>query len=239
MADYPTPHINAKPGDFAPVVLMPGDPLRSKFIAENFLENAKLVNNVRGIQGYTGYWKGQPVSVMASGMGMPSIGIYSWELYNIFGVEAIFRVGSAGSMQKDIKVRDIVLAQGASTNSAYGSQFRIPGTFAPIGDFDLLCKAKEEGIKLGANVHVGNVLSSDTFYSDDPDMSARFAAMNVLCVEMECAALYMNAAKAKKRALGILTISDEILTGIATTAEERQTSFTQMMELALNTAVRI
>ncbi len=239
MANYPTPHINAEPKDFAPSVLMPGDPLRAKFIAENFLENARLVNNVRGIQGYTGTWHGSPVSVMASGMGMPSIGIYSWELYNIFGVEAIFRVGSAGSLQPNVKVRDIVLAQSASTNSAYGNQFRLPGTYAPTGDFDLLCKALEEAKKLGANVHVGNVLSSDTFYSDDPDQSARFAAMNVLCVEMECAALYMNAAKAGKKALGILTISDEIFTGVATTAEERQTSFTQMMEAALNTAIRI
>ena len=239
MSNYPTPHINAKPGDFADAVLMPGDPLRSAFIAENFLENARLVNNVRGVQGYTGTWKGVPVSVMASGMGMPSIGIYSWELYNIFGVEAIFRVGSAGSMQENVKVRDIVLAQGASTNSAYGSQFRLPGSYAPIGDFDLLCKAREEALKLGATVHVGNVLSSDTFYSDDPDSAPRFAGMNVLCVEMECAALYMNAAKAKKRALGILTISDEIFTGVATTALERQTSFTQMMEAALNTAINL
>lgn len=239
MANYPTPHINARPEDFAPAVLMPGDPLRAKFIAENFLTDSVLVNNVRGIQGYTGKWNGVPVSVMASGMGMPSIGIYSWELYNIFGVEAIFRVGSAGSLQTNVKVRDIVLGQSASTNSNYASQFRLGGTFAPTADFDLLCKANEEGIKLGANIHVGNVLSSDTFYSDDPDLSSRFADMNCLCVEMECAALYMNAAKAKKRALGILTISDEIFTGVATTAEERQTSFTQMMELALNTAIRI
>jgi len=239
MPAYPTPHINAKPGDFAPVVLMPGDPLRSEFIAKNFLSSPKLVNNVRGVNGYTGIWKGMPVSVMASGMGMPSIGIYSWELYNVFGVEAIFRVGSAGSFQPDVNIRDIVLAQAASTNSAYGSQFRIPGTFAPCADFDLLCLAKSEAEALGAKVHVGNVLSSDTFYSDDPDASRRFADLGVLCVEMECAALYMNAAKAGKKALGILTISDEVFTGKATSAEERQTSFTQMMETALNTAIKV
>ena len=235
-----TPHIDLKNDiGFGKTILMPGDPLRAKYIADNFLEDAVLVNGVRGVNGYTGYYKGVKVSVMASGMGMPSIGIYSYELYKFFGVQNIIRVGSAGAINENVKVRDIVLAQSASTNSAYGNQFRLPGTYAPTGDFDLLCKALEEAKKLGANVHVGNVLSSDTFYSDDPDQSARFAAMNVLCVEMECAALYMNAAKAGKKALGILTISDEIFTGVATTAEERQTSFTQMMEAALNTAIRI
>ena len=239
MPEYPTPHINAKPGDFAPVVLRPGDPLRSEFIAKTFLEDARLVNDVRGVHGYTGKWKGTPVSVMASGMGMPSIGIYSWELYHIFGVEAIFRVGSAGSFQPDVRIRDIVLAQAASTNSSFAAQYRVPGSVAPIADFGLLCAAKEEAEKLGAVVHVGNVLSSDTFYSDDPDQSSRFAALGVMCVEMECAALYLTAARAKKRALGILTVSDEVFTGCATTAEERQSTFTQMIEAALNTALHV
>ncbi|MBQ2118723.1 MAG: purine-nucleoside phosphorylase [Clostridia bacterium] len=239
MAAYPTPHINAAPEDFAGTVLMPGDPLRSEFIAKNFLSGARLVNDVRGVHGYTGEWKGKRVSVMASGMGMPSIGIYSWELYNVFGVQNILRVGSAGSMQPDVKIRDIVLASGASTNSAYAAQFRLPGTFAPVADFHTLCTAKEEADKLGAAVHVGNVLSSDVYYSDDPDASSRFAALGVLCVEMESAALYLNAAKARKNALAILTVSDELYSGRATTAEERQTSFTQMMEIALNTAIRL
>ncbi len=239
MVSYPTPHINASPEDFAETVLMPGDPLRSEFIAKNFLTGARLVNDVRGVHGYTGEWKGKRVSVMASGMGMPSIGIYSWELYNVFGVQNILRVGSAGAMQPEVKIRDIVLASGASTNSAYASQFRLPGAFAPVADFRALCVAKEEADKLGANVHVGNVLSSDVFYSDDPDASARFAALGTLCVEMESAALYLNAAKARKNALAILTISDELYSGRATSAEERQTSFTMMMETALNTAIRL
>ncbi|MBQ7170877.1 MAG: purine-nucleoside phosphorylase [Clostridia bacterium] len=239
MVSYPTPHINASPEDFAETVLMPGDPLRSEFIAKNFLTGARLVNDVRGVHGYTGEWKGKRVSVMASGMGMPSIGIYSWELYNVFGVQNILRVGSAGAMQPEVKIRDLVLASGASTNSAYAAQFRLPGTFAPVADFRTLCIAKEEADKLGAAVHVGNVLSSDVFYSDDPDASARFAALGTLCVEMESAALYLNAAKARKNALAILTISDELYSGRATTAEERQTSFTLMMEAALNTAIRL
>ena len=237
MANYPTPHINAKPEDFGKTVLMPGDPLRSKFIAETYLENPVLVNNVRGVQGYTGTYKGTKVSVMASGMGIPSIGIYSYELFNFFDVENIIRVGSTGAIQPEVKVRDIIYAQGACTNSEYQAQFKIPGHFAPIADYKLLSEAIKQGEKLGANYHVGNALSSDVFYNADPEFNAKWARMGVLCVEMESAALYMNAAYAGKRALGIFTVSDSLVTGEVTTAEERQNSFTQMMEIALETAV--
>ncbi len=236
---YPTPHIDATPEDFAKTVLMPGDPLRAKFIAENFLTDAKLVNNVRGVQGYTGTYKGTRVSVMASGMGMPSIGIYSYELYHFFGVEHIMRIGSAGAMHENIHVRDIVFGQGACTNSNYASQYKLSGTFAPICDFGMLSIAVEEAKKLGANYHVGNLLSSDPFYNDDPEANAGWQKMGVMAVEMEAAALYMNAIRAGKKALALCTISDHLVTGEATTALERQNSFTQMMELALNTAVRL
>lgn len=239
MANYPTPHINAAPEDFARTVLMPGDPLRSKFIAENFLTDAKLINNVRGIQGYTGTYEGTRVTVMASGMGMPSIGIYSYELYNFFGVENIMRIGSAGSIHMDVKVRDIVMAMGTSTNSNYVRQFQVPGTYAPIADYGMLKRAIDEAEKIGASYHVGNVLSSDTFYDDQEDANDYWQKMGVLCIEMETAALYMNAARAGKHALGIFTVSDHILTGEALSAEERQTSFTQMMEIALHTAVAL
>lgn len=237
MANYPTPHINAKPGDFGKTVLMPGDPLRSKFIAENFLENPVLVNNVRGVQGYTGTYKGTKVSVMASGMGMPSIGIYSYELFNFFEVDNILRVGSTGSLDPNVKIRDIVFGMGASTNSNYARQFNLPGTYAPIADYKLLSTAIAAADKLGANYHVGNVLSSDTFYDAQADANAKWQSMGIMAIEMEAAALYMNAAYAKKRALAILTVSDSIVTGEATTAEERQNSFTQMMQVALDTAV--
>ena len=232
---YPTPHINATPDDFGKTVLMPGDPLRAKFVAENFLDNAVLVNNVRGINGYTGYYKGVKVSVMASGMGMPSIGIYSYELFNFFGVENIIRIGSAGSMQEKVKVRDIVLGQAASTNSAYANQYELGGTFAPIADFSLLERAVAVAKQQGINYHVGNLLSSDTFYSDAKDNN--WAKMGVLAVEMEAAALYMNAARAGKKALAICTISDSLVTGESTSAEERQTSFRDMINLALEVAI--
>lgn len=235
---YPTPHINATPSDFAKTVLMPGDPLRAEFIAKNFLTNAKLVNNVRGVNGYTGEYKGTKVSVMASGMGMPSIAIYSHELYNFFGVENVIRVGSAGALQADIPLREIIIAGGASTNSNYASAFNIPGTFAPICSYDLLKTATSEADKLNASYMVGNVLSSDSFYSDNNDAEI-WAKMGVLAVEMEAAALYMNAARSNKNALAILTVSDNVVTGETTTAEERQSSFTTMMELALNTAKAI
>lgn len=239
MANYPTPHINATPADFAKTVLMPGDPLRSKFIAETFLENPVLVNNVRGVQGYTGTYKGTKVSVMASGMGMPSIGIYSYELFNFFDVENIIRIGSTGAIVPEVKIRDIVFAQGACTNSEYQAQFDIPGHFAPIADYNLLSTAIKQAEKLGARYHVGNALSSDVFYHPDPDFNDKWARMGVLCVEMEAAALYMNAAKAKKHALALFTVSDNLVTHEATTAEERQNSFTEMMKVALETAVEV
>ena len=235
--NYPTPHINATPDDFAKTVLMPGDPLRAKFIAENFLENPRLVNNVRGVQGYTGTYKGVPVSVMASGMGMPSIGIYSYELFSTFGVENIIRVGSAGGMQNSIKLRDIVIGMGACTNSNYGSQYGLCGTFAPIASYKILRTCVDKAEEMGLCYHVGNLLSSDTFYSDDS--SSDWGKMGVMAVEMEAAALYMNACRLGKNALAICTISDHLLTGEATNSEERQNSFTEMMTLALETAIRL
>ena len=240
--NYPTPHIKATPDDFAKTVLMPGDPLRSKFIAETFLTDAKLVNNVRGVQGYTGTYKGKRVSVMASGMGMPSIGIYSYELFNYFGVENIIRVGSAGAYNADVKVRDVVIAQGACYDSNYVSQFHLPGTLSAIADYKLLRTCVEQAEKRQIRYHVGNIHSSDIFYgdlADAPEMLKPLHAwgkMGVLAVEMEAAALYMNAARAGKRALAICTISDSLVTGEATTAEERQNSFTEMITLALDTA---
>ncbi|MCI8332589.1 MAG: purine-nucleoside phosphorylase [Clostridiales bacterium] len=243
---YPTPHIDAKPDDFGKTVLMPGDPLRSKFIAETFFENPVLINNVRGVQGYTGLYNGTKISVMASGMGMPSMGIYSYELYNIFGVDNIIRVGSAGAMNPRVQVRDIVLAQSAATDSNYAHQFKTEGTLAPTASFDLLRIGAEQAEKAGMAYHVGSVFTSDVFYSDqttdinDPlSPIARWSQMGVLCVEMETAALYLNAARAGKKALSILTISDSLVTGEATSAEERQTTFTKMIELALKTAVQI
>lgn len=231
----PTPHIAAKLGDFANTVLMPGDPLRSKFIAENFLTDAVLVNNVRGIQGYTGLYNGKRVSVMASGMGIPSIGIYSYELYNFYNVQNIIRIGSAGAMQPDIKLRSLVFAQGACTNSNYAHQFEMPGTIAPIASFDLLRSAVETAEKLRYDYKVGNVLSSDTFY-DDGKGSSVWKKMGVLAVEMESAALYLNAARAGKKALCICTISDNLLTGEELSADDRQNSFREMMKLALEIA---
>ena len=241
--NYPTPHINAKPGDFGKTVLMPGDPLRSKFIAENFLENPVLVNNVRGVQGYTGYYKGVKVSVMASGMGMPAIGIYSHELFNFFEVDNIIRVGSAGAIQENINLYDLVIAQGACTDSNFAAQFHVPGTFAPIASYKLLSEAVKAAEANGAVYHVGNVNSSDVFYGDHVgvpeglDSVYGLKKMGVMALEMEAAALYMNAARYGKRALCICTISDHVLKGEETTAEERQNSFTTMMKVALDVAV--
>lgn len=235
MSNTPTPHISAKPGDFAETVLMPGDPLRAKFIAENFLEAAVLVNNVRGIQGYTGTYKGKRVSVMASGMGMPSMGIYSYELFNFYGVENIIRVGTAGVVRPDLKVRDVVLGQGACTNSNYAAQYGLPGTYAPICSFELLQKAVKAAEDLGIKPLVGNIFSSDVFYDDNRGLEL-WQKMGVLATEMEAAALYMNAARAGKKALTIVTISDNPFTGEATTSEERQVSFTNMMKIALEIA---
>ncbi len=243
MKPYPTPHIDARPEDFAKTVLMPGDPLRAKFIAENFLKEARLVNNVRGIQGYTGYYEDTKVSVMASGMGMPSIAIYSYELYQFFGVENIMRIGSAGAMREDIKVRDIVIGQGACTNSNFAHQYHLPGDFAPIADYLMLSECVKTAEEMNLSFHVGNLLSSDTFYNDEtlPELSAlnAWGKMGVMAVEMEAAALYMNAARLSKRALAICTVSDHLISGEATTASERQNSFTDMMTLALKTAQRL
>ena len=241
----PTPHIEAKAGDFAKTVLMPGDPLRAKFIAENFLEEPRLVNGVRGINGYTGQYDGTPVSVMASGMGMPSIGIYSYELYNFYGVENIIRVGSAGGMSEKVKVRDIILAQGASTDSNYAHQFNLPGTFSPIADFELLKIAEEIAKEEGISVNIGNVLSSDAFYGDSENIPEIFTPlkawgkMGILGVEMEAAALYMNAARFGKKALAILTVSDHLISGESLPSIERQESFGEMMLLALKTAKKM
>ncbi len=243
MLTTPTPHINAKPGDFGKTVLMPGDPLRSQFIAQNFLENPVLVNNVRGVQGYTGTYKGVKVSVMASGMGMPAIGIYSHELYNGYGVENIIRIGSAGSIQENINLYDLVIAQGACTDSNFASQFHLPGTFAPIASYELLRAAIQAAEDAGAVYHVGNVNSSDVFYGDHAgvpeglDSVYGLKKMGVMALEMEAAALYMNAARYGKRALCICTISDHVLKGVETTSQERQTAFTTMMKVALDVAV--
>lgn len=234
--NVPTPHITANYGDFAETVLMPGDPLRAKFIAENFLENAVLVNNVRGVNGYTGTYKGKRVSVMASGMGQPSIGIYSYELFNFYGVKNIIRIGSCGSFDKDLHVRDIIIALGACTNGNYAMQYNLPGTFCPIADFNLAKRAAELCDKAGVNYKVGNIFSSDMFY-DDMNSGMQWAKMGVLGVEMESAALYCNAARAGKSALCICTVSDSFLHPEEnTTAEERQNSFTQMMKIALDLA---
>ena len=236
MSNIPTPHITAKEGDFARTVLMPGDPLRAKYIAENFLTDAVLVNNVRGVNGYTGMYNGKRVSVMASGMGMPSMGIYSYELFKFYDVDNIIRIGTAGSLQPDLKIRDLAIAMGACTDSNYAAQYELPGTFAPIASFDLLRKAVDQAEKMGnVGYKVGNVASSDVFYSERPTMEA-WQKMGVLAVEMETAALYMNAARTGKNALTICTISDSLVTGEVTTSEERQTSFADMMNVALEIA---
>ncbi len=235
---YPTPHINATPDDIAKTVLMPGDPLRAQFVAKEFLEGAKLFNNVRAVQGYTGKWKGIDVSVMASGMGMPSMGIYSYELFNFFGVENILRIGSAGAISPELSLRDIVLGMGACTNSSFSEQFGLGGAYAPICSYELLRDAAAIADEKKLRYHVGNLLSSDTFYDDDAERTVKWSKMGVLAVEMEAAALYMNAARAGRSALAICTVSDSILTGEATSAEERQSSFTDMMTLALDLAAK-
>lgn len=233
MSMMPTPHNAAKKGDIAKKVLMPGDPLRAKYIAETYLEDPACFNTVRNMLGYTGIYKGEKISVMGGGMGMPSVGIYSYELFHFYDVDQIIRIGSAGALQDDVNVRDVILAIGACTDSAYAHQFRLPGTFAPTASYSLLEKATKKAEEFGIKVRIGNVLSSDLFYNDDPDAAAAWKKMGVLCTEMECAALYMNAARAGKKALGILTISDHIFRNEAVSAEERQTSFNEMMEIAL------
>lgn len=236
----PTPHISAEKGQIAKTVLMPGDPLRARFIADNFLTDPVLVNNVRGVQGHTGTWKGVPVTVMASGMGIPAISIYSWELFNFYDVDNIIRVGSAGALQDDIKLMDIVAGQGACTNSNYINSFGTPGVFAPIADYTLLTKAVEAGKELGVDIKVGNIVSNDNFYAaEGTGKTDAWRRMGALAVEMEAAGLYANAAYAHKRALCICTISDHLYRPEALSSELRQTSFTQMMEIALNTAVKM
>jgi len=233
MANTPTPHIGANLGDIAETVIMAGDPLRAKFMAEKFLENPVQFNNIRNMLGFTGYYKGKRVSVMGHGMGIPSIGIYTYELYNFYNVKTIIRVGSAGSIHPDLHVGELVLAIGACTNSNYAQQFELPGTFAPVADFSLLRGAADACDHFGYRYKVGNVLSSDTFYTENAH-NDKWMNMGVLAIEMEASALYMNAARAGKRALAILTISDHILTGEVTTAEERQTTFTNMMDVAFS-----
>lgn len=227
----PTPHIGAKLGEIAETVIMAGDPLRAKMMAEKYLDNPVQFNNVRGMLGFTGTHKGKPVSVMGHGMGIPSIGIYTYELYNFYGVKTIIRVGSCGSIHPDLHVGDLVIAMGACTNSNYASQYELPGTYAPIADFQLCRKAAEAAEEFGYHYMVGNVFSSDTFYTENPQ-NEKWIKMGVLAVEMEAPALYMNAARSGNRALVICTVSDHILTGEATTAEERQNSFTHMMDVA-------
>ncbi len=231
-----TPHISANQGDFAKTVLMPGDPLRSKFIAENFLDNPKLVTEVRNMYGYTGFYKGKEVSVMGSGMGQPSIGIYSYELFSQYGVENIIRVGSCGSYQENVKVRDIIIAQGASTNSSFMNQYKLNGSFAPIASWDLLKKAYDVSQELKIKVHIGNVLSSDIFYNADKEAYKAWAKLGILAVEMEAAALYANAAFLNKSALCILTVSDSLVNSEETTPYEREKTFTDMMKIALEIA---
>ncbi|MBR1574797.1 MAG: purine-nucleoside phosphorylase [Bacteroidales bacterium] len=233
MNNTPTPHIGAKYGEIAETVIMAGDPLRAKFMAERYLENPVLFNQVRGMLGFTGTYKGRRVSVMGHGIGIPSIALYTYELYNFYGVQTIIRIGSAGSYDKELHLGDLVLAQGACTDSNFAAQYNLPGTFAPIADFGLLRTAVETCERLGYRYKVGNVLSSDVFYSDRPQVDS-WMKMGVLAVEMEAAALYMNAARAGKRAMAMFTVSDHLLTGEATTSEQRQNTFTHMMDVALS-----
>ena len=236
MMNTPTAHNSAKTGDFAKTVLMPGDPLRAKYIAETYLENPRQVTAVRNMFGYTGTYKGKEISVMGGGMGMPSIGIYSYELFNFYDVDQIIRIGSAGALQDHMKLMDVVIGMGACTDSNYAYQYGLPGTFAPIADYELLNQAVETAKRQGTNVVVGNVLSSDVFYNAMGNVNDLWRSMGVLAVEMEAAALYMNAAKAGKKALCMLTISDHLYTGEHLSAEDRQLGFKKMMEIALELA---
>ncbi len=233
-----TPHISAEKGDFAATVLMPGDPLRARFLAENYLEDPRLVNEVRGALGYTGKYKGKRISVMASGMGVPSIGIYSYELYSFYDVENIIRIGTAGAVSSKLKIRDIVLAMSAATNSGFAAQYGLPGVPAPTADFGLLMKAYECASSMGLSVSAGQILTTDMFY-DDSDSLAQWKKIGVLAVEMECAALYLNAARLNKKALTICTISDCPLTGESCSSEEREKSFRDMLSLGLECAASL
>ena len=233
MNKIPTPHIEAKEGEIAKTVIMAGDPLRAKFMAEKYLDNPTIYNQVRGMFGYTGTYKGKRVSIQGHGMGIPSIGIYTYELFNFYDVDTIIRVGSAGAIDDDLNIGDIVMGMGACTNSNYARQYNLCGTFSPIADFGLLSKAVSEAERQGFRYKVGNLYSSDTFYDDDENSLKQWQKMGVLAVEMEAPALYMNAARAGKKALCICTISDCPFKNIATTSEQRQTGFTNMMEVAL------
>lgn len=233
MGTTPTPHNSAKKGDIAKKVLMPGDPLRAKYIAETYLENPVCFNTVRNMLGYTGTYNGEEVSVMGGGMGIPSIGIYSYELFNFYDVDKVIRIGSAGALQDDVELMDVVIGMGACTDSNYAYQYGLPGTFAPIADYSLVKRAAEAAEEQGTPVKVGNILSSDVFYNADSTVNDRWRSMGVLAVEMEAAALYMNAAAAGKKALCMLTISDLIYKEGNLTAEERQLGFKKMMEIAL------
>ena len=234
-----TPHNAAEKGDIAKVVLMPGDPLRAKFIAETYLTDVKCFNTVRNMFGYTGKYNGKEISVMGGGMGIPSIGIYSYELFNFYDVDCIIRIGSAGGFADDLHLRDLVIGMGASTNSNYAAQYNLPGTIAPIADYGVLRKAVEVAEGKGINVRVGNILSSDVFYNADPTFNDRWKKMGILCVEMEAAALYLNAIAAGKKALCMLTISDHLYTGEELSAEDRQNSFHEMMEVALTVGTQL
>ena len=233
-----TPHNSANKGDIAKTVLMPGDPLRAKFIAENYLTDAVCYNEVRGMLGYTGTYKGVPISVQGSGMGMPSIGIYTWELFNEYDVENIIRVGTSGAIDEHVELRDVIIAMSACTDSSYGDQFGLPGKYAPTASWKLLSAAVKAAEAKGSRFRVGSILSSDKFY-DDANSLAIWQKMGVLAVEMESAALYMNAARAGKNALCITTVSDCPLRGLSTTPEERQTTFRDMMEIALEAAITL
>lgn len=232
-----TPHINANAGDFASTVLMPGDPLRAQFIANTFLDDVQLVTNVRNMLGFTGYYKGKRVSVMGSGMGQPSMGIYAYELYHEYNVESIIRIGSCGSYQPDVHIRDLIIVQGASTESSFAHQYQLPGTFAPLASWELIEKAVAIAKQQQQTYHVGNILSSDVFYNAQSDTVQKWAELGILGVEMETAALFMTAAKLHKKALGILTVSDSLVTSESTTAEEREKTFTAMMNIALEMVV--
>ncbi len=233
-----TPHNNANQGDFAKTVLMPGDPLRAQFIAQTFLENAKLVNNVRGVQGYTGTYHGVPVSVMASGMGIPSIGIYSYELFTHYDVDNIIRIGSAGALRGDLALGSVVAGMGACTDSNFAAQYDLGGNFAPIADFQLLMAAVESAREMGVEMPVGNLYSSDVFY-DAAGRNMKFAKMGVMAVEMEAAGLYCTAAYTGKRALAICSISDDLINGKALDADERRTNFANMIKIGLEIAVKM
>jgi len=236
MSGKSTPHIDPKGEEIAETILLPGDPLRAKFIAETYLDNHRCFNEVRGMYGFTGTYRGRKISVMGTGMGIPSISLYSYELIHFFDVKNLVRVGSCGTIQEGIDLYDIVIAQGASTDSNYLSQFGVPGTYAPLSSYRLLEKAKRIADEHGQRSHVGNILSSDIFYNDDPDALGKWAKMGILAVEMESAGLFANAAAAGVDALGIFTVSDNILTDAHTTPEERQTAFTTMIEIALELA---